>query len=175
MIDYEEEIDDYAKSLEDFIGSHELPEKWFKRPDHIAIKCADGLDYEYRLQELSPDSSQSSQIEMDGRRLATLHLITNQAVGNLGSVEWLEVMEPRPEKVGKGIVGLEHMEFYFPDFKEVTETLVDKNLEFELEENPGHRWVNIVINASGQELKLNDRLLADIVEEELENGISHLI
>jgi hypothetical protein len=174
VFEYEEEIERFAETLEGFIERYELPDKWFKAPDHLAVKCADGLDYVYRMEELMPDAVQASEIVMDNRRLATLQLITPVVVGGLGEISWLEVMEPRPEKVGKDLVGLEHMEFYYPDFDEVTALLAKYDIEFTLQQNPGHAWVNIVLNEQGQELKLNDRLLSETVAEELDNGTAHL-
>lgn len=175
MFEYEEEIGLFAEALEAFIAKYELPQAWFKVPDHLAVKCADGLDYVFRMEELMPDSKQTSEIVMDERRLATLNLTSPVQVGNLGKVSWLEVMEPRPEKVGKDVVGLEHMEFYYPDFDEVTALLEKYGIEYKLETNPGHSWVNIVLNEAGQELKLNDKLLGDTVNEEIEQGISRLL
>lgn len=174
MFEYEEEIERFAEELEGFIGRYELPEKWFKVPDHLAIKCADGLDYVYRVEELLADAHQASEIIMDERRLATMELISPVIVGDLWKVSWLEIMEPRPEKVGKDVVGLEHIEFYYPDFDEVTRLLASYDIEFTLQHNPGHAWVNIVLNKQGQELKLNNRMLGETVAEELENGTAHL-
>lgn len=175
MFEYDEAIEQYAMELEVFIAKYELPANWFKAPDHIAIKCADALDYVYTLEDLLPDASQGSQIEMDKRRLAGLKLTSAIKVGSLGSVEWVEVMEPRPNMVGKDVVGLEHMEFYYPKFDEVTKLLDKYNIEYKLQKNPGHSWVNIVINNQGQELKLNDKLLGETIAEELEQGIAKLL
>lgn len=170
MLEYEEEIELYVKELEDFIGRFELPDKWFRIPDHIAIKCADNLDYDYRLQELMPDGHRSYEARLDNRRLASIQLTNKIEVGILGTVGWLELMEPRPEKVGKDIVGVEHMEFYFPDFEEVKKTLAKYKIPYAEESNPGHSWINILINDDGQELKINNGLLADIVAKELDDG-----
>lgn len=175
MFEYEEEIEQFAETLQLFIDKYELPEKWFKTADHLAVKCADALDYVFRMEELMPDAAQASEIVMDKRRLAALRLTSPVPVGNLGEVSWLEVMEPRPEKVGKDVVGLEHMEFYYPDFDEVTELLAKLGVAYELQSNPGHSWVNIVLNEKGQELKLNDRLLGETVAEEIDNGTSRVL
>lgn len=174
MFEYEEAVEKFTEELEAFIERYELPKEWFKVPDHLAIKCADGLDYVYTVEELLPDAHQASEIVMDERRLATLQLTSPVLVGDLWKISWLEIMEPRPEKVGKDVVGLEHMEFYYPDFDEVTVLLAKYDIEFTLQTNPGHSWVNIVLNDSGQELKLNDRLLGDTVADELEDGTAHL-
>lgn len=175
MFEYEEEVERFAEVLEGFIERYELPEEWFKVPDHLAIKCADGLDYVYTVEELLPDAHQASEIVMDERRLATLQLVSPVQVGDLGEVSWLEIMEPRPEKVGKDLIGLEHMEFYYPDFDEVTVLLAKYDIDFTLQQNPGHAWVNIVLNEQGQELKLNNRLLGETVAEEIGNGTAHLL
>lgn len=173
VFEYEEEIVDFAKTLEAFIDQHELPLEWFGVPDHLAIKCADGTDYDYRLEELMIDASAGSQVALDGRRLGALQLISPQPVGQLGSVGWLEIMEPRPEKVGDDVVGLEHVEFYYPDFAEIAELLDARGVAYTEQSNPGHTWINIVLNEAGQELKLNNRLLADVVAEELADGTAH--
>lgn len=175
MLEYEESIEAFAQMLQNFMDQYELPAKWFKVPDHLAIKCADALDYEYVIQDLLPDAQQTSVANIDNRRLVAMHLITTQPVGQLGSVSWLEIMEPRPEKAGKDRVGLEHMEFYYPDFDEVRGVLDEYQVEYTEQSNAGHAWINIVINADGQELKLNNRLLSDIVEQELSEGTARLI
>ena len=175
MFEYEEAVYEYATELTAFIAKHELPDKWFKVPDHLAIKCADSMGYVYTVEELLPDAAQASEIEMDGRRLAALRLTSPVTVGNLGKVQWLEIMEPRPANVGKDLVGLEHMEFYYPDFDEIIETLGKYSVNFKIQQNPGHAWVNIVLNDQGQELKINNRLLSDTVADELSDGTAHLI
>lgn len=175
VIEYEEDIDQYAELLQGFIEKYELPDNWFKTPDHLAIKCADSLDFDYTLQELLADASQVSQIEMDKRRLATLNLTSKIQIGELGSVEWLEIMEPRPENVGKDVVGLEHLEYYYPDFDEIREILEKYHIDFTEQSNSGLSWISIVLNKEGQELKLNNKLLANIVDEQLENGEARLI
>lgn len=175
MFEYEEDIEEYAQALRNFIEKYELPEIWFGISDHLALKCADGEEYDYVLQELLPDTTQISEVSLDGRRLAALYLTADQAVGTVGKVRWIEVMEPRPEKIGKDLTGIEHMEFYYPDFSEIGQILASKGIDFSEQSNPGHAWINIVINNQRQELKLNNKLLADMVHDELQTGVAHLL
>ena len=175
MFEYEAEIDAFARCLQDFIDKYELPNKWFALADHIAIKCADADDYEYKIQDIIMDATQGSEIDLDGRRLAALQLTSPQEIKDLGQVSWLEIMEPRPEKIGKDIVGIEHIEFYYPTFDEITEVLEGAGVAYRKQANPGHEWISIVLNQQGHELKLNNRLLQDIVAEELQDGTSHLL
>lgn len=166
-----EGLEAYARDLEEFIDRFVLPEPWFAEPDHIAVKCVDAADFDQTLKTFKDDAEHISYVEMGGRRLATVKLISSISVASLGDVSLVEVMEPRPEKVGRDIVGFEHMEFYYPDFDDVREVLKSRNHPFEMQGNAGHEWVNIVINSRGQEVKLNNRTLADTVAHEANIGI----
>ncbi|HTE21430.1 MAG TPA: VOC family protein [Candidatus Limnocylindria bacterium] len=170
-----QEAQKYVEGLRRFITVHELPGEWFGVADHVAVKGRDAADFEQLLKLFRPLAQQLTCIDMDGRRLATAWLKEPIAIGNFGSVEWVEIMEPRPEKVGKDVVGFEHMEFYFPDFVAIRAVLDHKGVKYEMEQNPGHQWVDIVINQTGQELKLNNRTLADVIPEELASGKAYLV
>ena len=175
MDDILEQVGEYEAELSQFVADNELPKEWFGIADHIAVKGADGADFERLVEVFKPQSDQISCIDMDGRRLATAQLTGNISVGKFGNVSWVEIMEPRPEKVGKDVVGMEHMEFYFPDFTKVSRVLDDRKVQYEMQDNPGHHWVNIVINPKGQELKLNNKVLADVVGQEIKTGESYLL
>lgn len=79
------------------------------------------------------------------------------------------------QKYADSLAGFEHMEFLYPDFGSICAVLDEKGIEFEMEKNPGHEWVNIVINGGGQELKLNNRTLADVIPGELKEGKAYLV
>ncbi len=175
MKQFTEQVGEYEQELISFVSRHELPGEWLAVPDHLAVKYANSDDYELGVKFWKRYAEQVSCIEMDGRRLATANLSGPMSVGAFGEVHYLEIMEPRPEKAGHDIVGLEHMEFYFPHFERVTPFLHKNNVDYTLQHNPSHRWVNIVINEAGQELKINDRPLADIVAEEVETWQAHIL
>lgn len=175
MMRFESELEAYGEELEEFIDMFWLPPGWFGAPDHVAIKCADRSDFERTIRTFEDDAEQISAIDMNGRTLAAVRLASSIAVASLGDISWVEVMEPRPEKVGKDVVGLEHMEFTFPDFGLVRDLLSERNIPYEMQSNPSHTWINIVLNELRQELKLNDKPLSEIVEEELASGESYLL
>lgn len=160
----------YGESLRDFVDQYGLPEEWFAEPDHIAFKCRNAEHFDEVLMQATDDSDQLSFVAKDGRRLASAHLEQPVYVESFGSVEWLEIMQPRPEKQGRDLVGLEHMEFYWPDFESAEEVLRDRGITFEMQHNESLQWMNIIINEFGHELKLCNRKLADIVGEDLANG-----
>ena len=172
---FEQQLDGYATQLEEFIDIYWLPQDWFAKPDHVAIKCADRTDFEDTVKELEEDAEQISCIDMDGRSLAAVKITGSIAVASFGEICWIEVMEPRPEKVGDDYYGLEHMEFTYPDFSLVRDILGERNIRYEMQSNPGHAWVNIVLNDEGQELKINDKPLSEVVTEELESGEAYLL
>jgi predicted metalloenzyme YecM len=175
MKTFEEQTKEYAETLAKFVAEYNLPKEWFAVADHLAVKGADGTEFEALVEHTKAAAYQVSCIDLDGRRLATAKLKETIKVGDFGTVEWLEIMEPRPEKIGKDVVGLEHMEFYFPDFTTAEAVLKEKGIAYEIQQNPGHTWINIVLNDRGQELKLNNKTLSDIVTEELKTGESYLL
>lgn len=177
MKSYLDQMDHYVRELENFIEAHNLPETWFAQPDHIAIKCADDMDYEDTMQEFKDDAEQMTEVRMHGRRLGTVKLISGVALGNFGDVRWIEVMEPRPEKIGKDIIGFDHTEFYVPGFKGILMTFNHRGIHYVMPtDNPEHKSINVIINkVTDHELKFTDRSLADIVTSELRDGKSQLL
>ena len=170
-----QQIENYVRELEAFVSDNDLPRSWFEVIDHAAFKFASSSEFEDGVESFRRMSDQISSIRMNNRRLATAKLHMSLMIGRFGAVKWVELMEPRPEKIGKDYVGFEHVEFYYPNFNEVQEVLDNKGILYEMQTNPGHNWVNIVINSEGQELKLNDRTLGDIVTHELDTGQSSII
>jgi len=170
MPDFQAQAAAYAAALSDFFAKYELPPEWFAAPDHLAYKCADSTEFEAILWNVKSISKHLSYIELNNRRLAAAELKEPLKVSGFGEVDWLEIMEPRPERVGSDVIGLEHMEFYFPDFASIRRTLEEKVIAYKMEENPSHVWVNIVINDHGQELKLNNGRLGEVVAREVAEG-----
>lgn len=165
----------YAEELRAFIDDHALPEEWFGNPDHVAYKCRDEAHFTQVVRLASEDAIQLSVVELDNRKLASAELERSVYLESFGNIDWLEIMQPRPEKAGSDVVGLEHVEFYWSELEAAEEVLRDRGIAYELQSNQNHRWLNIVINDSGQELKLNDRPLAHIVREEIADGTALII
>lgn len=177
MKNFNTEIEAYAVTLTSFVAAHDLPGEWFMSPDHIAIKASDGTAFDAIVRQFRPHTRQISCIDMDSRRLAAAQMTASIPIGTFGEVSLIEIMEPRPENVGSDVVGLEHMEFYYPHLERVQKMLKERGLgeKTRLQQNPGHAWVNIVLNEAGQELKINDSPLSVIIREEFETGKSYLL
>ncbi len=163
----------YGQRLAAFVEHYRLPEEWFGMPDHIAVKCSDRADFDEQIELLRPFTDVSIMgKDMHGRTLGTVELAASIMVGSFGEVNIIEVMEPRPEKAGVGLIGFEHMEFTYDEFAGATYVLGKRGIEFNLpDDNPAHQCIDeIIICDEGFELKLNDRPLVDIIKEETSKG-----
>lgn len=171
-----EQVQDYSSSLVRFVRDHELPMEMFAYPDHLAVKARDRKNFDEIISSWKEYALGGviHAVDMDGRTLASLQTARSIDVEPFGSVEWLEIMEPRAEKVGKGVVGLEHMEFFVADLDEVSRTLSRHGVrDYDRQKNDGHAWVNVVINAAGQEVKFNDKPLAAVLCDEADQGLGY--
>lgn len=159
----------YADAFQEFVSTHDLPKEWFETPDHVAFKCADGDEYEQLCDTIASETVDGVwQIELDGRYLGSAKLLTVLSVAGY-EFSWIEIMQPRPGKETKAGFA-EHTEFLISDFAAAEAKLQEMEVDYELQENPGHRWINIVIDTHGREIKLNNKLLADVVVWEREQG-----
>lgn len=165
---YAKELSDYEQAFVAFVDANGLPSEWFEISDHIALKCADVEGYARACAEIEGGVWE---IELDGRLLGSAQLTSPLTVAGY-RFNWIEIMQPRPGKESDaGFV--EHTEFYVDDFDMVTQWLTEQAIAYELQKNPGHRWINIVIDDQGREIKLNNKVLADVVVWERENGHLH--
>ncbi len=165
------EVKKYSDAFESFVGGYDLPIEFFKQPDHFAIKCADEIDYLETCQELATEINGDGmwELSLDNRLLGSAQLAGKLLLGKF-AFGWVEIMQPRPGKE-TNIGFVEHTEFYFPDFFAAEEVLKQRGIDYTHQENPGHAWLNIVIDDQGREIKLNDKPLAEVVEKERDQGL----
>lgn len=167
----------YRERLQSFVNINRLPARWFNHPDHIAFKSADADGYNELIEQFRPQSEHIYEAWIDDRRLAAAKLLGTVSIDmgmagtySDGRVDWVEIMEPRPEKVGQDFVGLEHSEFVSPiGIEPVRSVLENKLSQWAIESNESHRWISVKINDDGQELKITDTPLATIVAEQLKS------
>lgn len=168
---FEQEVQKYREAFSTFVTVYKLPEYLFKQPDHFAIKCADEIDYLETCQELAEEVNPDGiwELSLDNRLLGSAQLADKLSLGKF-AFGWVEIMQPRPGKeTNTGFV--EHTEFYFPDFFAAEEVLKQRGVDYTRQENPGHAWLNIVIDNQGREIKLNNKPLAEVVEKERDQGL----
>ena len=166
-----EELRLYSDAFVSFTAGYQLPKELFERPDHFAIKCANELDYLETCQEMATEVGSDGlwEFALDNRLLGSAKLAGTVALCGKGFT-WVEIMQPRLGKeTDAGFV--EHTEFYFSDFFAAEHILKQRGIDYSHQENPGHAWLNIVIDDKGREIKLNDKPLADVVLWEREQGL----
>jgi hypothetical protein len=163
------ELGDYAQKLSEFERrGNNLARRWLDEPDHVAIKAFNSRAYESLLAQVEAQMEVDDNIivaELNERRIATAFLTGGLAVGEFGEVHMLEIMEPRPERVGKDKVGLDHVEFLVTDLVGVQRHLRRGQVSFEHQVNSSHEFVSVRFGESHEhEVKFTDTSLADIVK-----------
>jgi len=172
-------VSDYRGQLDYFAYSVDFPPILLQEPDHMMLKAADPVDFAEKVREIKPwtEKEEVAFMELDWRFLAVARLVVPYTLTPSRHIGWLEIMEPK-EARGYDYIGVEYASFHCPDINKA-EKLVNntKGVTVErLHDEPRHwRWLNIVMNGSGQELRLSDTKLEEIVEQELEDGTARLI
>ena len=159
----------YTQSRSQFLESHDLDHP--QSADHLAIKVADSADYDAQLPQLLKMLSSAQYVNLNNRRICTGKLITPITLPGFSQTNFLEILEPRPSKVGTGVVGLEHVEFLVPDLDSVKSALVAKNILPEFHDNGHHRSLIVKFNNLGQELVYTNTPLEQVLVEEQKNGL----
>lgn len=163
---------DYLAEVKKWSSEYKLESLLNGPVDHLAIKAANREDYLEYLKSLSDHQKGWSEWPNGGRRLLTAELDDSIDFGSLGETRVLEVMEPRPERVGVDVVGFEHIELFRSDLNPVINLLNQHNVEYVQEDNGEHQAVVVKINSTGQELKFTDSQLLNITARQLVDGRS---
>ena len=160
------EANNYGQSLSAYIENFKLPRQWFEHADHIAVKAANAQHYERLIAQFKPQSQEIYESELNDRRIATAFLAGPIAVASQWQVSLLEIMEPRPAMIGRDKVGLDHMEFFYPDLVAIEDRLeVIAGIIPVPQPKPGHNTLSIIFGKQN-ELKFTDRRLADVIRAE---------
>lgn len=173
----------YNFELDEFIFLHQLPKTWFEGgQDHVAVKDYNAKDYNRLIGELLPYTDLISEVQVNDRRIAAAKLLGEHAIQFVMSfnpysmVEWIEVMETRPEDQSDEPPHLDHQEIFVPQgIIPVRSVLRRKNIAYLDQENPAHSWVSVIINPQADELKFTDRQLSDIVAADLKTGRTRVL
>jgi predicted metalloenzyme YecM len=164
------EANTYTIDLENFLTANELIDLFAPPVDHLAVKLANTEEYESFIEYISIHASAINYIELNNRRIAYAHLIGEIQFGSLGATSYLEIMEPRPEKVGKDKVGFEHIEIINPNLDSIYQRVKAKNLQTEFYDNGFHKAVVLKIDDQGREIKFTDKPIKDVLMLEESQG-----
>ncbi|HLG91217.1 MAG TPA: hypothetical protein VI336_03625 [Candidatus Saccharimonadales bacterium] len=171
-------VDNYRQELGYFAYSVDLPPALLQEPDHMMLKAADPVDFAEKVREIKPwtDKEEVAFMQLDWRFLAIARLVVPYTLASSRHVDWLEIMEPK-EARGYDYIGVEYASFYYPDINKAEKLVSSQGIRVErLHDESRHwRWLNIIMNDSGQEVRISDTRLATIVEQELQDETARLI
>lgn len=161
----------YSEEAKLFFYSYGLAALVLNTPiDHVAVKALNREVYEQYLQTYAPLSKTVSYEEVDERQLALAQLLKPLDAATFGTVELLEIMEPRPGTIATTHDLIDHIELLVPELEPVKTVLTNKNVEFKTQTNQSHTALVIPINEWGQEVKFTTRSLLDIAQQQLANN-----
>jgi hypothetical protein len=127
--------------------------------------------YEDFLSEITLSANSIEYIKINDRRIATAILNYKIQVGTLGQTSYLEIMEPRPEKVGKDKVGVDHIEIVNEDIDTVEQELKQKKIEYSRTNNGHHEAIILIIDKLGHEIKITNKSIEQVLQEESQQGL----
>ncbi|MEX1059186.1 MAG: hypothetical protein WEC17_02030 [Candidatus Saccharimonadales bacterium] len=176
--DINSSVEEYGQQFRHFTDAFDIPAALMREPDHLMLKAADPVDFAEKVREIKPwtDQEQVAFMQLDWRFLAMAHLAVPYALAPSRHVDWLEIME-RKEASGYDYIGVEYASFYYPDINKAEGLINSRGIKIERlhDESRRWRWLNITMNDGGQEVRLSDTKLVEIVEQELEDGTARLI
>ena len=161
----------YVEGLLDYLRLNKLTPLAALGVDHGAIKVTDGDEYDRILPALQAMSASGQYVVMNERRLATLQLREPIKYGTFGESYYLEVMQPRPAKVGSDLVGFEHAEILVDNLDRCEREVQASGAVYERVDNGQHKAIVVRLNPSGQEIKFTDTPIALVLEREKEAGL----
>lgn len=177
VVDFESSAASYERLLNEVRTKYQLPNRWFERPDHVAVKCKDPKDYLAAIESLTPlfDTETLGEIRQAGRRLASARLLTAM---HLDGFEFgmIEIMEPRLNAIPIKETFVEHTEFTVDDlltiYNGLTRRIAPNDSAVKVVDDRESHHPGIVLEfGDGLEVKFNETSLADMVVNEQRQNI----
>lgn len=177
VVEFESSAAQYEQSLVEVRSEYQLPDKWFGRPDHVAIKCPDTESYLDTVEAFRPLVNPESygKIDQGGRRLASGNFLTPIQLGGF-EFEMIEIMEPRPNASPIERTFVEHTEFTVDDLLTIYNGLTMKIAANDssvrvIDDRQSHHPGIVLEFADGLEVKFNETSLANMVIDEKRRNI----
>lgn len=157
-----------------FKADYDLPDDLFAQPDHVAVKYPDIDSYRDALRHAQDYSTRHTEIEIQGRFLATVDLSRPIRFGSFGVMSLVEVMQRKRGSVDRA--GFDHVEFAGDEtaLAAAREALQERGITFREQQNDSHQWISVVL-PSGLEVKFNSSPLEQVIEDELARDKSQVI
>lgn len=176
----------YNDSLQKFLQQHDLAAAVSAlQLDHLAFKCKDADHYRSVMTSLLQDKRVLEIFEIampDKRRISAVIFGEAPLVGvlwdpaahpGIENCRLLEIIEPRPERVGADVVGIDHIEVLVKSEDELRTweaRLKRLAIACEIESNPRHKWLSAPLRPRRSELEFTNVPFMHIVKDELAAG-----
>lgn len=165
----DQKIDAYGRDLDNWLNQNGV-RNLLGPADHFAIKIPDEATLLELADAIKPYCVQSfenspglSIRKMDNRSIAVA-LLEQPLQLDSWKIYCIEIMQSKPENLGKDPIGIDHVEFINSDFEGVQSILQAKNISFGINIKNGYKKTVIVkLNARGEEVKFTDKTLAEVV------------
>ena len=138
--------------------------------DHFAIKVEDENEFEKIVTAFLPycvekkNSTPGLSVRtMHGRSIAVA-LLKHPLTFGEEFFDCIEIMQPRPEKQGTDVVGIDHLELITPKLKEIEALLKNARADFYVDAtNPYKEIVVSFVNDKRWRIKFTNKTLEEIV------------
>jgi hypothetical protein len=173
----------YNSRLDVFFAEKNLPEVWLDYgQDHVAVKAYNLRDYEEIIENFKVVSELITEVDRDGRHIATARLLGSLALElNLSLSSWvalrdIEIMLSRPDEQSDDLPRFDHSEIFMPrGLIPVRSVLTAKGIRLDEEQNETHAWISVVFGDEADEVKFADRRLRDINEADIASRKARII
>lgn len=162
--------DEYARSLHQFVDRSNFPEELLKEADYLMLKVATPADFSETARAIQLWASETSFLEIDWRFLVAAQLFTPISVSEISEVWTVEVMEAKSPDGTADYIGPEYVQFYHPDFREAGHLLEKNRITHAKRTDGAHRWWQVPMNPEGQELRISDKSIVEIIDNRLDDG-----
>jgi hypothetical protein len=170
----QEETRIYADKVDWYINTTNIPTDLFQYPDHVDVVAPDLSEFEQLVKEPAKETA-----IIDHEDEERFHVMAKYAgvlfMGRLGYIRWAEITEANEQEQAAGIKGVQTLNFYAGNIKEVLRVFGWRDLDHTLVDHESHEEVIVPIMDSGDYFKFTSRPLESVVREKLESGEAHYL
>lgn len=161
-------IEEYHHRLIDFVRHNNFPEGLLIEPDYVMVKTDGPADFNDKVQAIEPWAEKVAFAQIDWRFLVAAQLLVPLTLSRYRAANSVTIMEAKSEAADH--IGVEYTQYYCGDFGFAEKLIKDSGVEVETRKDGYQRWLNVRINPQGQEVRLSDRKLEDVVAAQIESG-----
>jgi hypothetical protein len=167
---FNEQISKYSIALTTYEGTHRLPAQIFQQPDHLALRTADIGEFEHVVRSLNDNAEQMTCVEDEGRFRVDAKMLGSVSLGIYGRVKWLEIIEGDSS-------GIDHTEFFFPDFSKLRESFHRGRVDYEIDAVDERKVATVSFSQRGEsfEVRITDTPVSEVVAREISNGEAYIL